>query len=552
MKKKYLLLLTVLPILVGCSNSCPSKCDIAPDIEFKNNIDGYVPYLQETSESGKSFIVDKNGNPQLILSSLLRTDLSLNADFFKANELEDYFAIAKETGFNTFDLVITRREVEPSKNKYNFDDLKVYLDYAKKYDLKLNILWYGSIVDGETHGANVPQYILNNKKTYPLLVDLFDGGVYGRYCILDWSNKNLVSREQKALYSLCNYIASRCEEETLKDPVVMIQLGQGVDRFYRWRIGQYTIPGKETALMSQDEAEEMTNYYLNEMGRAVKYSSYKALTRAEFCEQSSVINYVRNAKNNEFVDMVCPTYLHDVSAMRNGIKSFVEEYEDMAVINVENWANDINYKATLANISLGASGYTCYQLSAPIYYPELPNGALYERYNASGTTLEEKFTPKGTRVEDTKSVVNALNNAYIPAATTSRANFASFGFDNRISSNEQAQKIYLNSGILIDYNKAISSIGFAIYSSSYLYCYSKEDAQMKFTNCSLITASEGNIDENGDWNPLQTVSLAENTTLSLAGGKTYRIKVASVDALPDSKKLLEKGYYSTYDSIRSA
>ena len=332
----------------------------------------------------------------------------------------------------------------------------------------------------------------------------------------------------------------------------MIQLGQGVDRFYRWRIGQYTIPGKETALMSQDEAEEMTNYYLNEMGRAVKYSSYKALTRAEFCEQSSVINYVRNAKNNEFVDMVCPTYLHDVSAMRNGIKSFVEEYEDMAVINVENWANDINYKATLANISLGASGYTCYQLSAPIYYPELPNGALYERYNASGTTLEEKFTPKGTRVEDTKSVVNALNNAYIPAVTTSRSNFASFGFDNRISSNEQAQKIYLNSGILIDYNKAISSIGFAIYSSSYLYCYSKEDAQMKFTNCSLITASEGNIDENGDWNPLQTVSLAENTTLSLIGGKTYRIKVASVDALPDSKKLLENGYYSTYDSIRSA
>ena len=61
MKKKYLLLLTVLPILVGCSNSCPSKCDTEPDVEFKNNTEGYVPYLQETSESGKSFIVDKNG-----------------------------------------------------------------------------------------------------------------------------------------------------------------------------------------------------------------------------------------------------------------------------------------------------------------------------------------------------------------------------------------------------------------------------------------------------------------------------------------------------------
>ena len=32
----------------------------------------------------------------------------------------------------------------------NSYDLENYLNYAKKYDLKLNLIWYGSFVDGET------------------------------------------------------------------------------------------------------------------------------------------------------------------------------------------------------------------------------------------------------------------------------------------------------------------------------------------------------------------------------------------------------------------
>lgn len=578
MKKKACLLLFPLSaaLLLGCANegtslsslissspvsesssSSEAEVPVCPgekaDVVFKNYEDGYLPY-STTNDDGneKAHFIDKNGTPILDLSTLLRTDLLRNADFLKASEMEDYFAIAKETGFNSMDVVITWKEVEPKKNDYDFSDIKVYLDYAKKYDLKLNFVWYGSIVDGETHGANVPNYVLNNKKTYPVLIDLFDGGVYGRYEILDWSNSSLLDREQKAIYSLCNYVYEWTEKETIKDPVMMFQLGQGVDRFYKWRISQYTVPGSDSDLMSQEEAETMTNGYLNAMGKAVKYSKYKAITRSEFCEQSGVVNYVRNAKANEYVDIVSPTYLHDVNAMRNGIKSFSDEFEDMAVINAENWANDINYKAMLANISLGATGYTGYQLSGPVYYPELPNGALYGRYNKDGATLADRFSPKGSRVADTKSVMNALNNVFVPAATSKRANFASFGYDNRIKSESDVQKIYLNKGILIDYSKPTSSIGFAIYSDNYVYAYSKEDATMKFTNCTLLSASEGAFDESGEWNNASSALLAANTTLTLEAGKTYRVKVASVNKLPTSKELSAQGYYSTYDSIRSA
>lgn len=553
-KRRTILLIGLGALLFSCSPECEIKeCEnVKPEIEFKNVETDFVPYKEVTSEDGKSYIADSKNNPQLVLSTLLRTDLALNADFFKSSELKDYFEIAKLTGFNTIDLIVTWREIEPKKNDYQFENIKNYIDFANEFGLKINFIWYGSIVDGESHGANIPKYILNDEKTYPHLVDLFDGGVFGRYSIYDWSNPKLIEREQKALYAMCNFIGEYLSESQIKDTVMMIQLGQGVDRFYRWRIAQYTVPGKDAALMNQEEAETITNNYLNEMGKAVKYSSYKAITRSEFCEQSGVINYVRNAKNNEFVDIVCPTYLHDVAAMRNGIKSFVDEFEGMPVLNVENWANDINHKATLANIALGASGYTCYQLSAPLYYPELPNGALYERYNPNGNTLEEKFVEKKDRVINTSSIVNALNNVSYVATTTKRSNFAAYGFDNRISDDSTSQKVYLNGGILTEYNKAKSGMGFAIYSSNYIYAYSNVDASMTFTNCTLITASSGKMDQSGEWDAESSIILDNNTTLNLEKGKTYRIRVGSVEKLPDSKKLSEDGYYSTYDSIRSA
>ena len=92
----------------------------------------------------------------------------------------------------------------------------------------------------------------------------------------------------------------------------------------------------------------------------------------------------------------------------------------------------------------------------------------------------------------------------------------------------------------------------SIYSSNYIYAYSNVDASMTFTNCTLITASSGKMDQSGEWDAESSIILDNNTTLNLEKGKTYRIRVGSVEKLPDSKKLSEDGYYSTYDSIRSA
>ena len=551
-KLKLLSALIILTICSSCnSNENTSKQAANQDIEYQQI--ATIPYKQETSEDGKARIVKKNGNPQLILSSLLRTDLLINADFMQPSEMEDYFAICKETGMNTIELSIMWSQIEKEYDQYNFEDIKYYLDYAKKYDLKVDIEWYGSFVDGETHSVNIPSYIYNNKKDYPIIQDMFDFANYGRCFIIDWNNPKLLERETKALYNMMNYIYDWNNNNDNYDPVVMVQIGQGIDRFQRWRIEAYKIKDNENNQYGTNEAWEMVQNYLNEVAKGVKYSKYKALTRVEFCEQNAVVNYVRNIEKLDNIDIVSPTYLHEIGSTKSGIKSFNDDFPDTAIINAENWANDYNYKQILATFAMGGTGYVSYQLSCPNYFPDSPNGALYNRYNEKGSTLAEKFVEKNNRATNTKNINNALLKAYSAVSNAKRSNFAAFGLNNLLNNkegNERIQKIYLNCGILIEYSNPQDSYGFAIYDNNYLYAFSNKDATLKITNCTIPAASKGYLDEAEGWVNEGNVTLEDNNKLSMESNVIYRIRTSNIQSLPTISVLNEQEYKSTVDGIR--
>ena len=537
---KYFVLPLIILNLFGCNDNIISSS--TQDIV---NQEGITPYHQEVSESGKAILLNRKEVPQIILSSLLRTDLFINADFKNASEMEDYFAIAKKTNMNTIELSIMWSQIEKSYDNYDYTDLKCYLDFAKKYDLKINLEWYGSFVDGETHMSNVPNYI-NDSSTYPIIKDMFDFANFGRCKILDWSNENLLNREQKAIYNMMNYIYSWNLENDNYDPVIMVQIGQGVDRFQRWRVDAYDIQD-----MTSERAWNLAKKYLNEVGKGVKYSKYKAITRSEFCEQNAVVNYVRDIKDLEYIDVVSPTYLHEIASTKNGIKSFNDEYSEMFLMNSENWASDINHKQTLATFAMGASGYVSYQLSCPLYFPESPNGALYKRYNESGTTLEEKFVENNTRATDTKNINKALLDAYIGVANAPRNRFASFGLNNLLNSKEESeQKIYLNNGLMFKYSNPNDALGFAISDGNYVYAFSSKDALLEIGNCTITMAQSGSFNKSGEWDISSSVTLENNSILNLNAGKVYRIRIASINDLPSATSLKDLGYLTPLDSIR--
>lgn len=555
---KHISILLLLFTLIFTLCSCNEPSDEASNngnnsFELTNQTEADIPYKQEVSESGKARIVNRKLSPQLVLSTLLRTDLLINADFLEPSQMEDYFAIAKETGMNTIEIVVMWSQIETEYDVYDYSDIKCYLDFAKKYGLKLNIEWYGSLTDGECHSANVPDYIFKDSKKYPVILDLFDFANYGRNKIMDWSSDNLLARETKALYNMMNYVYEWNHANDLYDPVITVQIGQGVDRFQRWRVNQYMVYDKNGNLYNETDAWAMVHKYLNTVGQGVKYSKYKALTRAEFCEQNSVVNYVREIEKLEFIDIVCPTYLHEIASAKSSIKSFTDEYENMAVMNVENWASDTNYKHILATMAMGGTGYVSYQLSSPIYFPEAPNGTLYKRYNPNGETLAMKFVQKNTRATDTKQINEALLKGYVAVANAPRKNFAAFGLNNLLNNktgDERIQKIYFTNGLLIEFSNPIDSVGYAIYDNNYLYIFTSVDASIEILNCNITVAQKGYFNELGEWVNEGVVELVNNKQLSMQQDVIYRVRVANINSLPDMSELENKGYKSTLDSIR--
>lgn len=555
--KKLIKLIPILLVICMLLASCENKPDDQGgklDSGVTNITDNYdQPYKMGTSNSGKSILLDRRSIPVIMTSALLRTDLLANADFMEPYETEDYFAIAKETNLNTLELTVMWSQIEPEKDQYDFSALETYLSYAKKYGLKINIEWYGSLVDGETHTANLPDYVADDTDTYPCLMDMYDYANYGKCRIMDWTNKELLARESRAVWKMMNYIYDWNRQNDMYDPVIMVQIGQGADRFQRWRLEAFDIVDENGDPMTQEKAWSIVQTYINEIARAVKYSSYKALTRVEFCEQTAVVNYVRDISELEFVDVVSPTYLHEISSTKSGIKSFTDEYSEMFIMNAENWASDLNERQILATFGMGACGYVSYTLSNPRYYPEAPNGALYSRYDPSGATLSEKFTEKGMRATATASINGALLRAYVAVADAPRSMFATFGLNNLLNNktgDERVQNIYLSNGILLSYSNPKDALGFAVYDENYLYVWSEKAAELTVTNCTLTVCQKGAFNSDGEWVSEGNASLANNTTLSCEAGALYRIRVGNISSLPSASALKEKGFISPLDSIR--
>jgi|GEM_PF-1240814 len=531
--------------LSACGGSSACSVDQNPGIDdaFAKIEGARIPYRIEEAEGEKPHFIGRDGIPFLCNSSLMRFDELSCVDFLSLEETEPYFALAKETGFSFLDVPFMWSQIEKEKGQYDYSCIDAYLDYAKKYGLKLNLIWYGSWTDGECHGVNIPSYLYEDPVSYPVLQDLFSYEPFGYAKVMDWSNKNLLAREGKAVYSLMNEVDAWNKKNGDYDPVLMVQLGQGVDRFQRWRINAYQVQGKDGGLMGYEEAWDMAAKYYEAIAKGVKYSAYPAITRVEFCEQSAVTNYVRTAKKAEGVDLVCPTYLHSISTAKSGISSFAEEYEAMPLVNTENFADDLSYKNMLAEIAMGAVGFTSFTLSPARYYPLIPNGALYGKYDPES---EEKFSAIGDRVIHMKAALSALGRVSSVAASASRKNFALLGLDNLVS---ETQKIYFPSGELIQFSNPADNFGYAIRSGGYLYIYSNLDASLTLENTVVVTASSGE-EKDGEWSGGTPFALEGNKTIAMEGGKVYRLRLSNTKELPDVDELEKEGYKSIVDSIR--
>ena len=112
-----------------------------------------------------------------MLGAQLRTDYFLQLDKKTLNELEPYFELAANMNILVIQVPVGWRDIEVQKDIYNTELVEKYIELCDKYQMKLEILWFGSYMCGYSVEGYIPEYIVNDPVTYPDLKPdaAFDG-----------------------------------------------------------------------------------------------------------------------------------------------------------------------------------------------------------------------------------------------------------------------------------------------------------------------------------------------------------------------------------------
>lgn len=213
----------------------------------------------------------------------------IRADQIAAGSLEAYFAKAAELGFQTVIVPIKWWWIENEMDVFDFSRVDTIYSYLEKYDLDIQILWYGSNNCGFYYD-NVPAYVRNNTADYKLITR-------NNVKVLDYSNDLLVAREVLAVTALMNHIADIDTNQHL----VAIQIenepnacapGSGGN------IGSATTASEAEAMHFVGGQKAAILNLINKIGLAIKSSRYPCVTRVGFVSYSCY-----NEGNAAYIDI---------------------------------------------------------------------------------------------------------------------------------------------------------------------------------------------------------------------------------------------------------
>lgn len=298
-----------------------------------NNNETYVePILSQievsklVTENNKTY-VSVDGKPFPFLGAQIRLDALLNCDKMTINEVENYFKKAQELGLNCVQIPISWNMVEPKENKYDYSILNSILQFVNKYNLKMELLWFSTNMVGDSFSYLIPQYVLQE---YNKRFSRNDEGNFWNYygyqytMILD--DEWVLERETKAITALFNHIRYWDSQNGDKHPVISAQIHNEPDALMRWRIDQKDLKYRDGTPLSKEKAWTMITNALNTVGKAVKNSSYKVVTRVNLIYGDGINPFpeATNARPKDVFDLQGIDFI-GVDAYKDNIKHLKNE-----------------------------------------------------------------------------------------------------------------------------------------------------------------------------------------------------------------------------------
>lgn len=431
-----------------------------------------------------------NGKPFLMLGAQLRTDFFLGLDNKTPDDLAPYFELAAKMNVLVVQVPVAWSDVEVEKDIYKTELVEKYIELCDRYQLKLEILWFGSYMCGISVGGYIPDYVENDNSTYPELNPDADyiadsvGGWFGKRFWLKPNTPALVERESKALKQMMEAIYHYDSSHGQKHTVIGIQVENEPD-ILATRHNQdhgYTPEQIWPDLISM----------LDQLGQVVKNSPYDCYTRVnqtnpypDYMERSAEIAATAGI---DYVGLdPYQNKLSQIDSNLRRLRKIKDNYGHIAENGGEYVNNDL---LTLKALSLGC-GYEIFEVIT----------STSPKLEARGLTIRGVYNPDFTPKPHTQRIVDAFKifkGAWVDLASADAKDIIGFNLKHDDGLNQTSE--YQNTTHAgIKWSTGSRGVAFAVERNNYLVVASTQNDQMTFRNIQIKNIEKGYYDINGNW-----------------------------------------------------
>lgn len=462
MRKLQLLIYCLLSTLFACSNA--------------NELD------PNSTITTKHLMV--NGKPFLMLGAQLRTDFFLQLDKKTPDELAPYFELAANMNILVVQVPVAWRDIESEKDVYTSSLVEKYIELCDKYQMKLEILWFGSYMCGYSVEGYIPDYVIKDTSTYPELKPsaAYEGWL-GKQYYLKPNTSALVEREAKALKQMMEAIYHYDNNHGQKHTVIGIQVENEPDMLA-------TRHNQEHGYTPEQLWPDLISM-LDRLGQVVKNSPYDRYTRvnqtttySDYMEKSAEIAATTGI---DYVGL--DPYENTMLAIDGKLRRLRKIDGNFAHIAENGGEYTNNDLLTLKALSLGC-GYEIFEvITTP--HPDLADWTLRGVYNPD-------FTPKA----HTQRIVDAykiFKGAWVDLASADAKDIIGFNlkYDD---GQEQTTENQNTTHVSIKWTTNSRGVAFAVEHNNCLTVASTKNDQMVFRDIQIKKIEKGHYDIDGNWN----------------------------------------------------
>ncbi len=452
-------------------NAHTVRAESATDGTSKRQV---VSTVDTSLDGSEKFVLRVDGRPFYPTSIQVRLDKLYGYNGWNDAALEKALKQAASDGFNTVGIPVFWREVEPTKDKFSWTILDKYMNWCKKYNLRMELLWFSWSSGGRVqylwnYGGRkeprTPDYVctLDGKSEFNVLRKEWE-------CSLDWRDMNLCERERYVLSEVMKHVAEWDEDNGHPHTIIGVQLGNEARGH-----------GDNTATPA-----EIINYY-HHVGVAVKESDYVVWTRLNCVNPETkgrtLANEEKRAAGGTNIDFVgIDIYGTNAASVRGDMNGMLGHNGSNFRMIMEIDAKDSNTPLYQMAALAGDKAFSYYNFAV------VDGNALY---NGNGTNLVEL-----AHIDDVRNRNKILNAANQDIALKAHGKgLYVYNFTGSTTNNE----IGLED---ISYKPAsMRSQGVAIrHSDTEIVLLSTEGGTFTIpASVGMTLAEKGYYDENNEW-----------------------------------------------------